>query len=136
MVCHTMFKPATVPEGWVEAVTAEARPWGTIYLPRYNHVASGVVQSAPPPGTASFAARLAALGHTGVGKANVFFSHAWKVKYLDVVKCMRSFGDKNRALPAGDPAKIEGPILFWFDCVVVDEVRCYCCCCPRCYPRC
>jgi hypothetical protein len=114
-VCHTIIKPATVPHGWIELIEEEAMPWGTLFKPSYQKVDTGLVQSEPPAGTMCLADKLKAMGHAGVGTANVFFSHAWKFRFVDVVAAMRTFADQQ--CTAGN----ESPIYFWFDCAVVDE---------------
>eukprot|EP01047_Picozoa_sp_COSAG01_P014816 COSAG01_NODE_730_length_14022_cov_127.417511_6_plen_849_part_00 len=116
-VCHTIIKPATVPDGWEEDVEAVSMPWGTKYQARYKCLASGEVQVEPPPGTQSLAEKLRQAGHTGVSVANVFFSHAWKFKFADVVKAMQTFVAHQRA----SVPPVRTPFYFWFDVAVVDE---------------
>ena len=49
-----------------------------------------------------------------VSTPNVFFSHAWGFKFLDVLSAMRSFVDSREN--EGGP-----PVFFWFDCFAIDE---------------
>eukprot|EP01047_Picozoa_sp_COSAG01_P073304 COSAG01_NODE_11915_length_1836_cov_1.350604_1_plen_183_part_10 len=115
IVCHTIIKPATVPPGWEEIVTPVAKPWGTLYQATYKNLTTGKLQSTPPPGTSCLCDKLMAAGHRGAGKANVFFSHAWKFKFVDVVAAMRTFVDREAELGHTET------FYFWFDTVVVDE---------------
>ena len=114
-VCHTIIKPSTVPLGWVETVQPKSMSWGTMYVTAYKNLSTGERFPHPPAGTAALSDVLQAHGHTGIGKANVFFSHAWKFKFVDVVMTMRTFVDRERA--SGN----EVEVYFWFDCCVVDE---------------
>ena len=114
-VCHTIIKPATVPAGWVEIVQPKAVSWGTMYVTKYKNLTTGELSPHPPPGTGALSDVLQRLGHSGIGKATVFFSHAWKFKFVDVVMAMRTFVDRQRA--AGNYIDV----FFWFDCCVVDE---------------
>ena len=90
-------------------------PWGTKYVAHYKNLSTGEVQDSPPPGTCCMAEKLKRAGHTGVGPANAFFSHAWKFKFADVVQAMQIFVARQRAAGNRDP------VYFWFDIMVVDE---------------
>ena len=114
-VCHTILKPATVPMGWAELIEPRVMPWGTMYVASYQQQGASDTQTGPPCGTMCLADKLRKMGHTGVGTANVFFSHAWKFKFVDVVSAMATFVERERS--AGN----DKAIFFWMDCVVVDE---------------
>ena len=45
-----------------------------------------------------------------VGTPNVFVSHAWSYKFIDVVQALCEFAE---SLPE--------PVFFWFDCLCIDE---------------
>ena len=44
-----------------------------------------------------------------MGKPNVFLSHAWSYRFVDVVNALDSFPHKGQQL------------FFWFDCFSIDE---------------
>ena len=107
LVCHTILKPATVPPGWEELIDTQPMPWGTLYKASYRQHGTGLIQHTPPAGTLCLADKLAAVGHSGIGKANVFFSHAWKFRFADVVAAMRTFVEQQRR------AGHHEPTYFW-----------------------
>jgi len=45
-----------------------------------------------------------------VGSPNVFVSHAWSYKFVDVVQALCEFADRQPE-----------PVFFWFDCLCIDE---------------
>ena len=52
-------------------------------------------------------------------KANVFFSHAWRFRVVDVVAAMRTFVNRERANPK---SHFRGRgIFFWYDVATIDE---------------
>ena len=121
-VCHAHIKPATVPAGWrndSELLLTDdagndisARCW---YKHTYVDKATGVRQSAPPPGTQSMCAALAADPATAqyIGKPSVFLSHAWLYKTVNVVEGLKGL----EATRSED----EPERFFWFDCFSIDE---------------
>eukprot|EP01043_Picozoa_sp_COSAG02_P034928 COSAG02_NODE_2470_length_8748_cov_14.026477_7_plen_819_part_00 len=116
-VCHTMIKPACVPEDWEDCV--EKREYYTHSYRRSEKSTPGghesPAQCTPPPGTCS----LCELMHENqkethfVGKPTVFFSHAWKSSIQKVLQAMRSYS-QNR----GQSSR---PVYFWFDCASIDQ---------------
>ena len=113
-VCHKLLKPATTPEGWEDLATltnAEKR-W---YDHRYRNTSTGETRDDAPPGTRSYCA--AALCHAmtadWVGQPTHFVSHAWKYKFVEVVRALRAFADAQDGGGA--------PMFFWFDCLSIDE---------------
>eukprot|EP01047_Picozoa_sp_COSAG01_P089342 COSAG01_NODE_21470_length_900_cov_2.951311_1_plen_215_part_10 len=126
-VCHAVIKPLTTPSGWVDEVTLadKSKRW---YSHRYRHTATDCVQDAAPPGTCSYCEKLctayaerqggssAAPTPAGafVGKPTVFFSHAWKFRFADVVDAITGFAQRRQAEEGVQP-------FFWFDCFCVDE---------------
>jgi hypothetical protein len=121
-LCHGHIKPATLPGGWVDEpellLFDEAgndisdRCW---YKHVYRRLDAEETQSAPPPGTRSMCAELAADPATAhfVGKPTHFLSHAWLYKILNVVGALEEF---EASQPEGSP-----PIFWWFDCFAIDE---------------
>ena len=45
-----------------------------------------------------------------VGSPNIFVSHAWSYKFVDVVQVLCEFADRQPE-----------PVFFWFDCLCIDE---------------
>ena len=92
-VCHTLLKPATVPEGWrcIPTLTDAEKGW---YSHEYEEVGTGVRQSTPPPGTMSYCQWLLLQGPETarfVGPPTCFLSHAWGRKFVNTVSGVESF---------------------------------------------
>ena len=114
---HSLIKPATVPDGWTDEV-AQVRRVGKRRWYRHIYRESepgGRVQETPPRGTRSYCELMRADPATAgfVGAPTVFFSHAWRFNFHDVLEAIRNFVE---ARPAGSP-----PTFFWFDAFSLDE---------------
>jgi CRP-like cAMP-binding protein len=126
-VCHQLIKPATTPPGWRDEATLVNRQqrW---YNHSYRCEATDHSQDEPPPGTRSMCDVLRAEPSTChmVGRANVFFSHAWTFSFRDVCAAIVSFAaaelakGEQRARGGAEPPQTE-ELFFWFDCFAVDE---------------
>ena len=89
-VCHTILKPLTTPDGWVDRATC-TNPEQSWYEHQYHR--EGLpeqLQSEPPPGTCSYADILKKDPELSdlVGFPTVFWSHPWKDRFADVVTAM------------------------------------------------
>jgi tetratricopeptide (TPR) repeat protein len=113
-VCHTVIKPMTVPDGWLDkaVLTNPEKGW---YSHEYLDRGTGKLQKAAPVGTSSYCEKLRDNSHTShlVAEPTVFFSHAWGFCFLNVLAAMRAFVD---AQPPGSPQ-----VFFWFDTFSIDE---------------
>eukprot|EP01052_Picozoa_sp_SAG31_P006934 SAG31_NODE_325_length_17671_cov_9.902743_15_plen_602_part_00 len=107
-VCHTILKPMTTPDGWVNVPTLinPAQSW---YRHQYHPQGRPTqLQSEPPAGTRSYADILLADPDLAelVGFPTVFWSHPWKDLFAQVVATM---------------AEQYPEEFVWFDCAVLDE---------------
>jgi tetratricopeptide (TPR) repeat protein len=140
-VCHMLIKPATVPAGW-ECRPTLKDPEKRWYSHKYVELATGRVQTDPPPGTRSFCEKLAADPATAhwVGRPNLLLSHAWLYKFEHAVTAIESFADKPGA-GAGEPkwedleperdaappeceqygSAASRGLFVWFDCFSLDQ---------------
>ena len=116
-VCHTIIKPLTVPAGWADEATL-INPKKGWYAHKYRNLATNAVQNEPPSDTKSYAQLLLADSdegvRAGVGRANVFFSHAWGAQFKNVVEAMAS-------LVASLPPAEQELTYIWFDTFCIDE---------------
>ena len=125
-VCHRLIKPATTPAGWRDEpqLTDEKRRW---YKHQYRNEQTGVLQDEPPPGTRSMCDILQSQPETShmVGRANVFFSHAWRFCFREVSAALSAFTASTIGAAAVDEDELDlheqKELYFWFDCFSVDE---------------
>jgi tetratricopeptide (TPR) repeat protein len=115
-VCHTVVKPMTVPAGWSDVPTL-INPQKGWFAHKYVSLTTGEEKDDAPLGTRSLAKLLLESEDPTlrglIGRANVFFSHAWSAKFMEVVQTMKEFVATR---PPGSAT-----VFFWFDVCSVDE---------------
>lgn len=94
-VCHFWAKPMTCPAGWEYKPTLVNAEDG-FYTSLYREKATGREQCEPPDGTKSLCELCSQNAKTArfVGKPNIFVSHAWQYKFLELVAALRAFVDE------------------------------------------